>query len=122
MSVPDFLIWRCANCGAPAEGKKKPCACVTNVGTRAGPSGRLEQTWWDDPSSSLDDAIAAIPKNWALDHLCEHYNVAAPHLKDGRATCKLGTANADRTGIVKVQAEGISLADAVRQAISLIGV
>jgi hypothetical protein len=49
MSVPDFMIWHCAGCGAPAEGKKKPCNCVTNVGMRDGPRGKREQTWWDDP-------------------------------------------------------------------------
>ena len=45
-AIPAFLIWRCAGCGAPAEGKKKPCDCQTNVGTREGPNGRREQTWW----------------------------------------------------------------------------
>lgn len=47
MSVPNFLIWHCAGCGAPADGKKKPCDCPTNVGTRSGPNGRRERTWWD---------------------------------------------------------------------------
>ena len=68
MSVPDFLIWHCAGCGAPAEGKKKPCDCVTNVGTRAGPNGgKREQTWWDEPPKGLeiprdvlDEVVAAL--------------------------------------------------------------
>ena len=49
MAVPDFLIWHCAGCGAPAVGKTKPCGCTTNVGVRKGPNGENEQTWWDDP-------------------------------------------------------------------------
>lgn len=36
----------CAGCNAPAEGKKKPCACATNVGVRVGSNGKKEQTWW----------------------------------------------------------------------------
>ena len=47
MNVPKFLIWHCAGCGAPAEGRRKPCGCPTNVGTREGPNGRREQTFWD---------------------------------------------------------------------------
>ena len=47
MNVPKFLIWHCAGCGAPAEGRRKPCGCPTNVGTREGPNGRCEQTFWD---------------------------------------------------------------------------
>ncbi|MDE2232538.1 MAG: hypothetical protein KGJ90_00200 [Patescibacteria group bacterium] len=50
MSIPDFLIWHCVGCDAPAEGKKKPCDCATNVGARRGPNGKREQTWWDDPA------------------------------------------------------------------------
>ena len=50
MAVPDFLIWHCAGCGAAAEGKTKPCNCTTNVGTRKGPNGKREETWWDEPS------------------------------------------------------------------------
>ncbi len=53
MAVPDFLVWCCAGCGAAAQGKKKPCNCVTNVGTRAGPNGIREQTWWDHPDADL---------------------------------------------------------------------
>jgi hypothetical protein len=49
MAMPDFLTWRCAGCGASAEGKKKPCGCATNVGTRKGPNGGNEHTWWDAP-------------------------------------------------------------------------
>ena len=49
MSIPVFMIWHCAGCGAPAEGKKKPCDCATNVGCRSGPNGSNEQTWWDEP-------------------------------------------------------------------------
>jgi hypothetical protein len=56
--VPDFLIWHCAGCGAAAEGKKKPCDCATNVGTRTGPNGKREQTWWDDPS--VDERAALL--------------------------------------------------------------
>ncbi len=46
--IPDFLIWHCAGCGKAAVGKQKPCDCPTNVGTRKGPNGKPEQTWWDD--------------------------------------------------------------------------
>lgn len=49
MSIPDFLVWRCAGCGAPAEGNKKPCGCPTNIGIRKGPHGETETTWWDVP-------------------------------------------------------------------------
>lgn len=52
MPVPDFLIWHCAGCDKPAEGKKKPCNCATNVGVRGGPGATKEQTWWDKPSPS----------------------------------------------------------------------
>lgn len=54
MTFPYFLIWRCAGCGAPAEGKKKPCGCATNVGVRKGPKGKTETTWWDDPLTNSD--------------------------------------------------------------------
>ena len=81
MTTPDFLIWRCAGCGAPAEGKKKPCNCVTNVGTRKGPSGTNEQTWWDDPAPAetgwvieREDSEPSRPMyfagvNWDYDNL-----------------------------------------------------
>lgn len=57
-----MLIWYCANCGAPAQDKKKPCDCATNVGMRDGPNGSREQTWWDDPPDKLDRAMAALKK------------------------------------------------------------
>lgn len=56
-AMPDFMIWHCAGCGAPAEGKKKPCGCATNVGTRKGPSGHTEQTWWDAGQGLPDPSI-----------------------------------------------------------------
>jgi hypothetical protein len=56
-ALPDFLIWHCAGCGAAADGKKKPCDCATNVGTRQGPNGKTETTWWDTPAP---DALAAL--------------------------------------------------------------
>lgn len=68
-TVPDFLIWRCAGCGAQAEGKQKPCDCATNVGTRKGPNGTLETTWWDDPPSTpemlrqLADAVDSVTED-----------------------------------------------------------
>ena len=60
MTVPDFMIWHCANCGAPAEGTKKPCECLTDVGVRQGPNGRGEQTFWDDPPDPRDATIATL--------------------------------------------------------------
>jgi hypothetical protein len=66
MSVPDFLVWHCANCGAPAVGKNKPCDCSTNVGTRAGPKGQREQTWWDDPPSDWQQRYEAQAKEYKL--------------------------------------------------------
>lgn len=60
MSVPDFLIWHCAGCGASAEGKTKPCDCATNVGTRTGPNGKREQTWWEDPPDPAADQITCL--------------------------------------------------------------
>ena len=60
MTVPDFMIWHCAGCGAAAEGKMKPCDCPTNVGTREGPNGRGEQTFWDDPPDPRNATIATL--------------------------------------------------------------
>lgn len=60
MNVPDFLVWRCANCGAPADGTKKLCACGTNVGVREGPSGAREQTWFDAEPDPRDATIATL--------------------------------------------------------------
>ena len=60
MTVPDFMIWHCANCGAPADGTKKPCECLTDVGVREGPNGRGEQTFWDDPPDPRDAAIFTL--------------------------------------------------------------
>ena len=54
LSVPEFMIWHCANCGAAAEGKRKPCDCPTNVGTREGPNGKREQTWWESVTGLAD--------------------------------------------------------------------
>lgn len=68
---------------------------------------------------SLDEAIASIPVGWALDHLCQHYHIRATPMTDGKATCKLGRASVRRDAIFKVQAEGNSLAEAVRNAIVL---
>ena len=76
MSIPDFLIWHCAGCGVPAEGKKKPCSCATNVGTREGPNGTREQTWWDDPAPESE-----APK-WTCFHCGETFtesDAAADH-------------------------------------------
>lgn len=70
MSAPDFLIWHCVGCGAAADGKKKPCGCVTNVGSRDGPSGEREQTWWDNPPKGLE-----IPKD-VLDEVVASLNRA----------------------------------------------
>jgi hypothetical protein len=55
--VPDFLVWKCAGCGASAVGTRKPCACPTNVGVRKGPHGEEEQTWWDAPSETADELL-----------------------------------------------------------------
>jgi len=66
MNVPDFLIWHCAGCGAAAKGTKKPCGCATNVGTRRGPNGRFESTWWDAPPDPRDGLIAAQSAALAL--------------------------------------------------------
>ena len=66
MAVPDFLIWHCDDCGTPAEGTKKPCGCATNVGTRKGPNGRLESTWWDAPPDPRDATIDAQSAALAL--------------------------------------------------------
>lgn len=57
-TVPDFMIWRCACCEAPAVGKQKPCDCATNVGARMGPNGKMETTWWDAP---LSDCVS-VPR------------------------------------------------------------
>ena len=60
LSVPDFLVWHCAGCGAPAVGTKKPCDCLTNVGTREGPNGKREQTFWDAPPDPSDTTISRL--------------------------------------------------------------
>lgn len=59
--VPEFLmIWRCAGCGAPAEGKQKPCQCATNVGFRQGPNGKIEKTSWDDPLPEIPRVLSEL--------------------------------------------------------------
>ncbi len=66
------MIWRCVGCGKPADGKTKPCDCATNVGSRPGPKGDGEQTWWDEPPSAevlaLKARIAKLEAaiKWAL--------------------------------------------------------
>lgn len=60
MTAPDFMIWHCAGCGAPAEGKKKPCDCATNIGTREGPNGARESTWWDDELARIEEQIVGV--------------------------------------------------------------
>lgn len=79
MTVPDFLIWHCAGCGAPADGKKKPCDCATNVGTRTGPNGSHEETWWDRPRSS-DVVLYEAAKSLA--NFCERSLNAGPITKN----------------------------------------
>lgn len=58
-TVPDFLIWHCAGCGKPARGNVKPCNCATMVGTRTGPHGDREQTWFQMPDEWLLTANVA---------------------------------------------------------------
>jgi hypothetical protein len=70
LSVPDFLVWHCAGCGAPAVGTKKPCDCLTNVGTREGPNGKREQTFWDappDPRAATLSTYRALLEKAAVD-------------------------------------------------------
>lgn len=47
MTVPDFLVWSCAGCGARSIATEKPCDCATNVGYRMGPNGKIEHVCWD---------------------------------------------------------------------------
>ncbi len=67
-TVPDFMVWRCAGCGATAVGKTKPCECATNVGYRFGPNGKTETTWWDEPPSET----VAVPRE-LLERLQEYF-------------------------------------------------
>lgn len=60
MSVPDFLLWHCADCGMAADGTKKPCACEVNVAVRKGPNGLTETTMWDNPPDPRDAEIERL--------------------------------------------------------------
>jgi len=86
-AVPDFLVWHCAGCGAPAVGKVKPCECATNVGTRGGPHGNREQTWWDDPPDPLLTRITALEealrKLWREHFACNDGWYSCPKCEEG---------------------------------------
>lgn len=60
MAVPDFLVWSCAGCGARAVGLEKPCDCPTNVGTREGPNGKCETTWWAEPLPEMPRVLSEL--------------------------------------------------------------
>jgi len=119
--VPDFLVWRCAGCGATAVGKRKPCNCATNVGFRKGPQGEAQQTWWEEPVETVealrarltakDEALAKAQDRIAgleeeapkLFSAANRHHARAEAAEAALAECRATYAGADLIGVAIVK-------------------